>query len=97
MLLKEHRFKFFAGTETHLFTIEELVTGLAGWADRFRIRLAASSGSEARTFYGASCYETAEKAAAFIASTSGKPGIDIATHWSQAPPDSPRQLQQQQD
>jgi len=84
MLLKEHRFKVVAGTETHLFTVEELVTGLAGWADKFRLRLPATSSSEARTFYGASCYETAEKAAAFLAK-------NVATDWSQRPSDSRRQ------
>jgi hypothetical protein len=28
MLLKEHRFKFVTGVDTHLFTIEEMVSGL---------------------------------------------------------------------
>jgi hypothetical protein len=53
-MLKEHRFTFFAGAETHLFRIEELVTGPV-WPHRFRLKLPASSRSEAKTFYGTSC------------------------------------------
>lgn len=81
MLLKEHRFKFFLGVETHLFTIEELVTGLAGWPERFRIRLAASHGAEARTFYGASCDDVAAQAARYIAHNSAQSGMGLAAHW----------------
>jgi hypothetical protein len=72
MLLKEYQFQLFAGAETHLFTIDELVAGLAGWPDRFRLKLPASSSSEAKSFYGASCYDAAEKAAHFLASNSGQ-------------------------
>jgi|ERR1700682_5278667 hypothetical protein len=97
MLLKEHRFKFLAGAETHLFTIEELVTGLAGWPDRFRLKLPASSSSEAKTFYGASCYDAAEKAAHFIASNSGQSGIGRSTHLPQGSPASPPQILQLQE
>jgi hypothetical protein len=61
MLLKEHRLRFLLGAETKLLTIEELVVGVTGWPSRFRLKLAASSCSEARTFYGASCYETAKR------------------------------------
>jgi len=93
MLLKEHRFKFLAGAEAYLFTIEELVTGLAVWPQRFRLKLPASSRSEAKTFYGASCYEAAEKASDFISRNSGQSGIDRATHLSQGPPVSPRSSQ----
>jgi len=95
MLLKEHRFKFFLGVETYLFTIEELVTGLAGWPDRFRIKLAASKGSEAKTFYGPSCYDVAEKAARYIVINSPHSALGLATHWP-AEPSPPRQLLQQQ-
>jgi hypothetical protein len=66
MLLKEHRFKFVAGTETLLFRIEELVKGPTTWPHRFKLTLPASFYSEAKTFYGQSCYEVAEKAASFI-------------------------------
>jgi hypothetical protein len=96
MLLKEHRFKFFAGAETHLFTIEELVTGPAGWPKKFRLKLPASSSSEARTFYGATCYGVAEKAAHFIATNSGQSALDRSPHPSQKPPASPQTFQFQE-
>jgi len=67
MLLKEHRFKFVAGVYTHLFNIEEMVSGMAVWPQKFRLKIPASSTCEARTFYGKSCDEVAEKAAEFMA------------------------------
>src|SRR6266849_4094359 len=91
MLLKEHRFMFFAGAHTHLFRIEELVRGLVVWHHRFRLKLPASSRSNAKTFYGASCYEVAQNAADFIACNSGQAGKHRATQLSQGPPASPRQ------
>jgi hypothetical protein len=97
MLFREHRFKFLAGADTHLFTIEELVTGLAVWPHSFRLRLPASSRLEAKTFYGASCYETAEKAAEYITRNSGPSGMDRATHLSQGPPAPPCQNLQIQE
>lgn len=101
MLLKEHRYTFFAGTEVHLFRIEELVRGMALWPHRYRLRLPAFSGSEVKTIYGASCYEVAQKAADLIASNAGWSGKPEATHLSQGPPDSPPRalqiLQQESD
>jgi hypothetical protein len=97
MLLKEHRFKFYAGAESHLFTIEELVRGLAGWPHRFRIKLPASSRREAKTFYGANCYEVAEKAVLFMLGNSAHSGVDAPSHQSQGPPVSPLQTLQVQE
>jgi|HubBroStandDraft_6_1064221.scaffolds.fasta_scaffold39889_3 hypothetical protein len=91
MLLREHRFKFFVGAEDYVFRVEELVTGTSSWPDRCRLRLPASARTEAKTFYGASCVEVAEKAAGFIASHSGRLGKNTATHLSQGPPASPHQ------
>jgi hypothetical protein len=65
-LVKEHSFKFTVGSETHLFLVEELVAKLSSWPERFRLRLDASSRSEAKTFYGENCYQVAEKAADFL-------------------------------
>jgi hypothetical protein len=90
MLLREHRFKFIAGT-THIFTIEEIVKGMAVWPHKFRLRLPASSNSEAKTFYGATCYEVAEKAAESMAGNLGQPGMHRPTLQQQGPPDSPPQ------
>jgi hypothetical protein len=99
MLLKEHRFKFIAGTETYLFKIEELVRGLAIWPHRFRLRVAASSRSEAKTFYGASCYEVAEKAADFMAFGAGvgQPGMERESQHLQGPTASPPRTLQIQE
>ena len=66
-LVKEHIFKFTVGDETHLFVVEELVAKLSSWPERFRLRLGASSRSEAKTFYGENSYQVAEKAADFLA------------------------------
>jgi hypothetical protein len=91
MLLREHRFKFFAGAEEYVFRVDELIAGVTSWPDRCRLRLPASACIEAKTFYGASCEEVAEKAAGFVASRSGQLGKNTATHSSQGPPTSPRQ------
>ena len=66
MLLKEYQIRCVVGAETHLITIEEWVKGLAVWPRRFRVRLPASSRSDAKTFYGATCHEAAEKAESFF-------------------------------
>jgi hypothetical protein len=93
MLLREHRFTFLAGTETYLFRIEELVRGLSAWPHRFRLRLPAGAGSEAKTIYGASCYEVAEKGADLIAINIGYAEETGAPHPSAWLPDAPRALQ----
>jgi hypothetical protein len=95
VLFKEHLFKYGGGAETHLFTIEEWVRGLAVWPRRFRIRLPASPSCEAKTFYGATCYEAAEKAATFLAGKSNQSETGRASHLSRRSPASPpRQTQQ---
>jgi hypothetical protein len=91
-LVREHSFKFAAGAETHLFLVEELVATLPSWPARFRLRLDASCRSEAKTFYGASCYEVAEKAAEFVALNVSAIGLNKSTCSSQRPPMSPRQI-----
>jgi hypothetical protein len=73
MLVREHRFIFVGGSETHLFRIEELVAGLAGWPSKFRLKVPASSDLQAKTFYGENCYETAAKGVAFLAPQQGTP------------------------
>ena len=91
MLLKEYRFRCTAGAETHLFTIEEWVKGLPVWPRRFRVRLPASSRNQAKTFYGATCCEAAEKAANFLAGKSDQSETSKATHLPQRSPASPPQ------
>jgi hypothetical protein len=93
MLLKEHRYTFFAGAEVHLFRIEELVRGMAVWPHRFRLRLAASAGCETKTIYGASCYEVAQKGADLIVSNAGRSERSGATQLTAPLPDPPQALQ----
>jgi len=66
MLLREHRFTFFAGVEIHVFRIEELIGGVAYWPQRFRLQLPASSRGEAKTIYGTDCEALAQKAAEIL-------------------------------
>jgi hypothetical protein len=88
MLLREHRFKFVADAYTHLFNIEEMVSGMAVWPNKFRLKIPASSNWEARTFYGKSCHEVAEKAAEFMAQNPGcrkEPSGNLVTRTSPLP------------
>ena len=87
-LVKEHIFKFTVGDETHSFLVEELVAKLSSWPERFRLRLGASSRSEAKTFYGENCYQVAEKAADFLALGCSSAGT-IKTTYSQLNPSPP--------
>ena len=66
MLLREHRFTFFAGAEIHVFRIEELIGGVAFWPQRFRLQLPASSRGDAKTIYGTDCETLAQKAAEIL-------------------------------
>jgi hypothetical protein len=93
-LVKEHSFKFTVGAETHLLVVEEVVAKLSSWPARFRLRLDASSRSEAKTFYGATCYEVAGKAADFVALCGVTPAMNKTNHSSQNPPAPPLQILQ---
>jgi hypothetical protein len=96
MLLKEHRFTFFASGEVHLLRIEELVQGLALWPRRFRIKLPASHCSEAKTIYGSSCDEAAKNAVEFLTSATNRLETSEAW-WSPRLPNSPPQIVQIQE
>jgi hypothetical protein len=74
MLLKEHRFTVFVGAEIHLFKVEELVEGAAFWPNRFRLKLPATSRSEAKTIYGAECDQVAQAAVEVIAGEMNEKG-----------------------
>jgi hypothetical protein len=79
MLLKEHQFRFSPEAEATLFRVEELVVSIVGSPDRFRLKLPASSWADARTLYGASCHEAAEKAANFLFLESCRSEPDLVT------------------
>jgi len=66
MLLNEYQFTFLAGPTTQVFRIEELVWGIVGWPQRCRLKLPTTSDWEARTFYGRTCLEVADKVTHFL-------------------------------
>lgn len=66
MLLKEYRYVVQIGSHTQVLSIHELISGLAGWGDRFRLQIPADSYGEAKTIYGASAQEVAEMALEFL-------------------------------
>ena len=93
-LVKEHIFKFTVGAETHLLVVEEVVAKLSSWPERFRLRLDASSRSEAKTFYGATAYEVAEKVSDFLALGVITPAMNKTNHSPQNLPAPPIQILQ---
>jgi|SRR5580693_1667896 hypothetical protein len=93
-LVKEHSFKFTLGAETHFWVVEEVVAKLSSWPARFRLKIDASSRIEAKTFYGANCYEVAAKAADYVALGGITPGINRTSHSSQNLPAPPIQVLQ---
>jgi hypothetical protein len=66
MLLREHRYLVHVGTYTQILSIHELISGLAGWADRFRLQIPADSYGQAMTIYGRSHEEVARTALDFL-------------------------------
>jgi hypothetical protein len=78
VVLKEHRFTVFVGSEIHLFKVEELVGGTAYWPHRFRLKLTATAHFEAKTIYGAECNQVAQAAADLIAGPANA-GADVKT------------------
>jgi len=93
MLLKEHRFTVLVGFEIHLLTVEELVGGLAFWPQRFRLKLPATSCSEAQTIYGADCHQVAQAAMDAIAGPLHREANAKTPRLSLAPLVPPRTLQ----
>src|SRR5277367_3670412 len=102
MLLREHRFTFFAGAEIHVFRIEELIGGVAFWPQRFRLQLPASSRGDAKTIYGTDCETLAQKAAEILMRGpmhgEGMRGEgSVGARASPWPPDEPPQTLQIQE
>jgi hypothetical protein len=67
-LTKEHRYLLYTKLDTLVLRIEEYISGVAPWPDKYRIQMPASSGRRAKTFYGSTSREVAELAAGFIES-----------------------------
>jgi hypothetical protein len=81
MLIKEHRFTFLGAADVYLFRVEELIEGLAFWPSRFRLKLPASTHWEARTIYGSSCNEVAQKAANSLSGDDTSPASSESRAW----------------
>jgi hypothetical protein len=80
-----------------MFTIEELVGGLAFWPQRFRLKLPASSRCEAKTIYGADCEKVAQEAADVLAGEADWEEKGKVKRWSPKPPVVPPQTLQIQE
>lgn len=66
VLLRHHRYEVQIGEASHVLRVEELVSGSAVWAGKFRARLPATSTAEAKTVYGPTADVVAHQAAEFL-------------------------------
>jgi len=69
-ILKEHRYIVRIRDGEHVLRIQELISGTEEWPERIRVQLPASIHYRARTIYGITEKEVAEKAAAYLESPS---------------------------
>jgi phenylacetate-coenzyme A ligase PaaK-like adenylate-forming protein len=65
-LIKEERYIYYLGMEPQVLRVEELISGSEQWPERFRALLAASHTREAKTIYGSTARETAERAVVYL-------------------------------
>jgi len=65
-LVREHRYVLYHGVQSHILRIEELVSGLAPWPEKFRLQLPASRARQSRTFYESTSEDAAKRAAEFL-------------------------------
>ena len=68
MILKVHF--YIIHNEERVLRVEELISGSKQWPKRFRTKLRASNYHRARTIYGVTDKEVAEKAARYLESSS---------------------------
>ena len=66
-LLREERYILRSGNQEHVLRVQELISGSEAWIERFRVQLSASNLRAAKTIYGSTGREVAEKAAAYLA------------------------------
>lgn len=65
-LLKEHRYRVQIGAEARILLVEEHISGMTGWAGKFRVHIPGDSTGESRTIYGSSDQEVAYLAAEYL-------------------------------
>lgn len=66
MLIKEERYMFYLGMEQQVLRVKELISGSEQWPERFRALLATSRTREAKTIYGSTAREAAERAVVYL-------------------------------
>jgi hypothetical protein len=66
MLIKQERFICYLGMEQQVLRVDELISGSEQWPERFRSLLAASHTREAKTIYGSTAREAAERAVVYL-------------------------------
>lgn len=68
-LVKEHRYIAYTHVDTLVLRIEEFVSGPVRWPDQYRLKMPATADRPAKTFYGSTSHEVAEKGGQFIQAT----------------------------
>lgn len=65
-LVKEQRYVLYAALDTHLLRIEQYIEGQGHWPDKYRLKVPATKGRHAKTFYGPTSRDVARKAAKYL-------------------------------
>jgi hypothetical protein len=65
-LIREHRYVLEMAVDSTILRIEEFISGPVIWPQKYRLRLHATHGRPAKSFYGDSPQSVAEQAAEFI-------------------------------
>jgi hypothetical protein len=84
-LIREERYRFFAGTKEHVLRVQELLWGSPAWPERFRIHVHASYGRDGKNFYGTTAREAVERAIEYLSSPvfeAGPPPSLVPKHFN---------------
>jgi len=65
-MIREDKYILYVGTEEYVLPVQELLSGLEPWPEKFRALLPASREWTARTVYGSSGREAAERAMEYL-------------------------------
>jgi hypothetical protein len=80
-MIKEERYIVYLDTEEHILRVQQLLSGLEPWPEKFRALLPSSEEWTATMVYGSSGIEAAERAMQYLSSFSVS-----STRLSQAKP-----------
>ena len=70
-LIKEERYIVYIDTEENVLSVQELLSGLEPWPERFRAQIPPSVGRKATTVYGSTGREVVERATDYLSRFSG--------------------------